>query len=215
MPHSTSNSAGARSAVNFRSDHSETGPRACAASPVTAQRPTDPDSSRLLAAGTLLSVAGVVGLSFGVLDAMNLLPLTIARWRVQSESLWTLISVLLLIVGLRLTWLATHSVTPLKRGSPGMRFHTLVLYSRGECGLCDEARAVLAHYREYLPPLVEVDIDTDPVLQQRFATCIPVVEIDGKVRFRGRVSQILLGRLIDRTAPIAATVRRPILRRHP
>jgi hypothetical protein len=186
---------------------------ACETSAATTPRRADPESSRLHAAGTLLTLAGVAGLSFGVLDAMNLLPLTMARWRTQSESLWILISVLLLIAGLRLTWCATHAVTRLKPNMPGLRFHSLVLYSRGECGLCDEARAILAIYREYLPPLVEVSIDTDPALQKRYATCIPVIEIDGKLRFRGRVSEVLLRRLIDRTAPVAATARRPILHR--
>jgi hypothetical protein len=175
-------------------------------------RPSNQDGPRLLAAGTLLTFAGVIGLSFGVLDAMNLIPLTMARWRVQSESLWILLSLLLLVAGLRLTWRATHAVTRRKPGAPGMRFHTLVLFSRGDCCLCDEARSVLAHYREYLPPLVEVDIDTDAELKKRFATCIPVIEIDGKVRFRGRVSEVLLRRLIERTPPSTPASRGPIRR---
>lgn len=178
-----------------------------------ASRHTDHGRSQLHAAGTLLTIAGVAGLSLGVLDAMNLLPLAVARWRVQSESLLILISVLLLLAGLRLTWLARHTATRMKPAAPGMRFHTVVLYSRAECGLCDEARETLAVYREYLPPLVEVDIDGDPALQKKFGTCIPVVEVDGKVRFRGRVSEVLLRRLIDRTEPINTPTRGPILRR--
>jgi hypothetical protein len=198
--------------VNTPSPQPETDQQACTPSAAAWRRP-DPDAARLQAAGTLLTLAGVIGLSFGVLDAMNLLPLTVARWRVQSEALWILIFVLLLLAGLRLTWRATHTVARLHPTAPGMRFHSLVLYSRSECGLCEEARAILAHYREYLPPVVEVDIDTDPATHKRFATCIPVIEIDGKVRFRGRVSEVLLRRLIERTAPIASTVRGPILRR--
>lgn len=151
-------------------------------------------------------------MSLGVLDAMNVLPLTVARWRLQSESLLILISVLLLLAGLRLTWLASHAPARWRPSAPGRRFQTVVIYSRAACGLCDEARDILAGYREYLPPLVEVDIDGDPILQKKFGTCIPVIEIDGKVRFRGRTSEVLLRRLIDRTAPADAPVRRPIRR---
>ncbi len=41
-----------------------------------------------------------------------------------------------------------------------------------------------------------VDIDADPILRDRFDTCVPVVEIDGRVRFRGRVEPRLLRRII-------------------
>jgi hypothetical protein len=43
-----------------------------------------------------------------------------------------------------------------------------------------------------------VDIDADPKLLAGFDTCVPVVEIDGKVRFRGRVDPILLRRILRR-----------------
>jgi predicted thioredoxin/glutaredoxin len=42
-----------------------------------------------------------------------------------------------------------------------------------------------------------VDIDAEPELREKFNTCVPVVEIDGKVRFRGKVDPILLRRLIS------------------
>jgi hypothetical protein len=42
----------------------------------------------------------------------------------------------------------------------------------------------------------EVDIDLDPELKARFTDCVPVVEIEGKIRFRGRVNEVLLRRLI-------------------
>jgi hypothetical protein len=41
-----------------------------------------------------------------------------------------------------------------------------------------------------------VDIDLQPDLRAAFDTCVPVVEIDGKIRFRGRVDPLLLRRLI-------------------
>jgi glutaredoxin len=69
----------------------------------------------------------------------------------------------------------------------------VVLYTRGGCHLCDEAHELLVNYG--LEPRL-VDIDADPALQEQWTTCVPVVEIDGKVRFRGRVDAILLRRLL-------------------
>lgn len=59
--------------------------------------------------------------------------------------------------------------------------------------MCDVARQVLREHG--LEPLV-VDIDTDDALRGQFDTCVPVVEIDGKIRFRGRVEPALLKRLL-------------------
>jgi glutaredoxin len=71
----------------------------------------------------------------------------------------------------------------------GMR---VVLYTRQGCHLCDDALDLLR--RHGLNPQI-VDIDADPELRSRFDHCVPVVEIDGKVRFRGRVNPLLLSRL--------------------
>jgi hypothetical protein len=86
-------------------------------------------------------------------------------------------------------------------GSGGRRCTRLVLYTRAGCHLCDEARATLDRYSAYFPPIEEVDIDGDPELIARFSTCVPVVEMDGKVRFRGRINELLLRRLIASTPP--------------
>lgn len=72
--------------------------------------------------------------------------------------------------------------------------HKVVIYSREGCHLCTDAEQLLL--RHGLHPHV-VDIDHDPALQARFDTCVPVVEIDGKVRFRGRVDALLLRRIIQ------------------
>jgi glutaredoxin len=71
--------------------------------------------------------------------------------------------------------------------------HDVVLYTREVCHLCEEAAALLARHG-----LVawRVDIDADPALQQRYDQCVPVVVIDGKERFRGRVNEVLLTRLL-------------------
>ena len=69
----------------------------------------------------------------------------------------------------------------------------VVLYSRTGCHLCEEAELVLI--RHGLRPSV-VNIDDDPTLRERFDTCVPVVEFDGKIRFRGHVDPVLLRRLL-------------------
>jgi len=69
----------------------------------------------------------------------------------------------------------------------------VVLYTRAGCHLCDEALAVLR--RHGLSPRL-VDIDSEPGLRERYNECVPVVEIDGKERFRGRVNEMLLSRLL-------------------
>jgi hypothetical protein len=43
-----------------------------------------------------------------------------------------------------------------------------------------------------------VDIDADPELREQFDQWVPVVEIDGQVRFRGKVEPRLLRRLLKR-----------------
>ena len=71
--------------------------------------------------------------------------------------------------------------------------HTVVLYPREGCHLCDDAERMLIDHG--LEPSL-VDIDAQPELKNRFDTCVPVVEIDGKIRFRGRVNAMLLRRLL-------------------
>jgi glutaredoxin len=72
----------------------------------------------------------------------------------------------------------------------------IVLYTRDGCHLCEEAEALLVEHG-VRPRLV--DVDKDAALRERYNECVPVVEIDGKERFRGRVNRVLLRRLLDRT----------------
>lgn len=69
----------------------------------------------------------------------------------------------------------------------------VVLYTRSGCHLCDEAHEALA--AQGLVPEV-IDVDGDPALRERFNECVPIVEIDGKIRFRGHVDAVLLRRLV-------------------
>ena len=70
-----------------------------------------------------------------------------------------------------------------------------MLYTRQGCHLCDEAHAVLVKHG--LRPTL-VDIDNDPGLIEQFTDCVPVVFVDGQERFRGRVNEVLLKRLLGR-----------------
>ncbi len=85
---------------------------------------------------------------------------------------------------------------------PGRRFQEAILYTRGDCTLCDEAALTLSSYAGVLPPLKTVDVDSDPAVLDDFGNCVPVLLLDGKVRFRGHVNEILLQRLIDGTPPV-------------
>jgi glutaredoxin len=69
----------------------------------------------------------------------------------------------------------------------------VVLYTRRGCHLCDVARQVLERHGIF-PACV--DIDEDPQLREKFDTCVPVVEIGGRIRFRGAVHPLLLRRII-------------------
>lgn len=73
-----------------------------------------------------------------------------------------------------------------------MQPHVL-LYTRRGCHLCDQAREVLKRFG--LTP-EEVDIDREPSLISRYGDCVPVVSIDGQIRFRGVVHDVLLRRLL-------------------
>ena len=68
------------------------------------------------------------------------------------------------------------------------------LYTRQGCHLCDDAYDLLRSHG--LEPL-QIDIDTRPELLSRYTNCVPVVVIDDKVRFRGRIDQRLLTRLLE------------------
>ncbi len=73
-----------------------------------------------------------------------------------------------------------------------------IIYTRRGCHLCDEAQRILIEHG--LQPR-NVDIDTDPSidkhLREQFDTCVPVVEIEGKIRFRGKIEPRLLRRIVS------------------
>ncbi len=73
----------------------------------------------------------------------------------------------------------------------------VTLYGRSGCHLCDEARAVVAAVcAELGESWVEVSIDDDPALQERFANEIPVTFVDGRQHDFWRVSPDRLRRAL-------------------
>lgn len=146
----------------------------------------------------LLSGIGLLGLEF--LHRTAGLPFWVPRGWYSSRVLWMGLGIGLIIASLRV-----QSSPRLDRhwspSQPGVRFSEVILYSREGCHLCDDARDVLFKYVDYLPHIHVVSIDEYPDLLEQFDTCVPVVECDGKLRFRGRVDEVLLRRLIEGTPP--------------
>jgi len=165
-----------------------------------------PNSAQRLAwPGKIALIAGVFVLVLQGLESSQSLPGMPRFWH-QNQSLWFLIGLATLVLGCRWTWQSSSSEDDKRHWrptKPGSRFHQLTLYSRTNCPLCDEAAEVLADYSSWLPTADEVDIDLDPALRQQFDTTVPVVACDGKIRFRGRIDETLLRRLIEGTPPIS------------
>lgn len=76
-----------------------------------------------------------------------------------------------------------------------MSEHPVILYTRSGCHLCDEAENLLRQFG--LHPHC-IDIDESAELRARFTACVPVVEIDGRLRFWGRINRVLLQRILAR-----------------
>ena len=71
--------------------------------------------------------------------------------------------------------------------------HQVLLFTRLGCHLCDQAEALLVDHG--LTPQ-KFDVDANPEMRKKYDTCVPVVVIDGKERFRGKVNEVLLKRLL-------------------
>ena len=56
---------------------------------------------------------------------------------------------------------------------------------------------LLEEYSCWLPEIEFVNIADRPLLEEQHGEWVPVVEIDGQIRFRGRIDRVLLQRLID------------------
>ena len=70
--------------------------------------------------------------------------------------------------------------------------HRVVLYTRAGCHLCDQVKATLTRLEKrggLSFVWTEVDVDSEPDLQQRFTDQVPIVSIDGKKAFKYSMSE--------------------------
>jgi hypothetical protein len=71
------------------------------------------------------------------------------------------------------------------------------MYTRKGCHLCEEAWKLLQDRQDlYHFTLDAVDVDADPDLAARYGEWVPVVTVNGQVRFRGGINPVLLDRLL-------------------
>lgn len=69
----------------------------------------------------------------------------------------------------------------------------IILYTRPNCPLCDEAKMMLELVREDFPlEYAEVNIESDDALHEKYMLMIPVVEKDGEVLTYGNIGYIEL-----------------------
>lgn len=72
----------------------------------------------------------------------------------------------------------------------------VVMFTRQGCHLCEEAWQLLqAEQQRHGFRLEQTDVDQVAELAALYGDQVPVVAVDGKVRFRGRVNPVLLRRL--------------------
>jgi hypothetical protein len=72
----------------------------------------------------------------------------------------------------------------------------IVLFTRQGCHLCDHAWTFLVQEQKRVGfDLTVIDIDTDPVLAARHGLEVPVVTVNGQIRFRGQINRVLWQRL--------------------
>lgn len=160
----------------------------------------NPQQAALRTVGGLIFYLGVVLIGLALADGIHTLPFDMPSMWHRNRPLCIGFSIALVAAGWRLQRREGRVTDDAWRPSTkGTRFERVIVYTREGCHLCDDAKAVLVEYAEYLPEIEDVDIETDPDLVSKYGEQIPVVEIDGKVRFRGRVDEVLLRRLIAGT----------------
>ena len=73
----------------------------------------------------------------------------------------------------------------------------VVVYTREGCHACHEIQARLEAERLVVDfELTVIDIDQDEGLKTLYDIEVPVVSIDGRVRFRGQINVVLLRRAL-------------------
>ena len=85
---------------------------------------------------------------------------------------------------------------PARRSQERAGRHVL-FYTRNGCHLCERrGRSSRRRKQRYGFTLERTDVEADSRLAAEHGECVPVVVIDGKVRFRGRVNSVLLERIL-------------------
>ena len=70
----------------------------------------------------------------------------------------------------------------------------LIFYTKPDCPLCEKALAVVERVKKRINFQLEIrDITQEILLFEKYCFDIPVIELDGIVRFRGRVTEEELG----------------------
>jgi glutaredoxin len=83
------------------------------------------------------------------------------------------------------------------RSRPDAVHLAFTVYTRAQCCCCHKALDLLETYRKRHGFTLETaDVDADPDLSARYGDSVPVVAVNGKVRFKGVVNRVLLERLL-------------------
>lgn len=113
-----------------------------------------------------------------------------------------------------MSWLSRLFGARASGSLPGASTHRtaeLSLYTRDGCHLCDQMKATIASagLGERIR-LTEVDIAADPELEAAYGRSIPVLAIDGRVAFKGRLTVEELLDKLERYAREASAGRRGV-----
>ena len=74
----------------------------------------------------------------------------------------------------------------------------LILYSRRDCCLCDEMKAVIAQVAATIPfEMEEIDVDCSAELVRQFSDQVPVLFINARKAFKYRVTATELTRKLS------------------
>jgi glutaredoxin len=75
----------------------------------------------------------------------------------------------------------------------------LLLYTRKDCCLCQEMKATLRRVADRISfALEEIDVDTSPVLQEKYGNDVPVLLINGRRAFKYRLTARELEKRLQR-----------------
>lgn len=96
-----------------------------------------------------------------------------------------------------LSWLQRWWRRGSRSSGPAVREWQVILYTRQGCHLCDDAWQLLQRAQQLHGfTLQAVDVDRDPALAAEHGWHVPVVVLNGRVRFRGRINAVLWERLL-------------------